>query len=128
MSFFTLANINLEELQEEVHTAFKDNIKDIDLEDIKNRKILNLAYECTNEMLSFANEKLDDTHELIKSLKKTKEDIENVLHFAKITTPVVINIVKNIINYRKELEFLGMFFSGMSAFLPTFQILIMFLH
>lgn len=70
MIFFE--NLKLEELKYKFQKTLGDSVPNVDLEDIKNREILNIAYKCVTGMLDLATEKLDDGNELIKSLKKNK--------------------------------------------------------
>lgn len=121
MIFFE--NLKLEELKYKFQKTLGDSVPNVDLEDIKNREILNIAYKCVTGMLDLATEKLDDGNELIKSLKKTKEDIENMFKLAKVTTQAVIYIVQSVLEYKKILESLGMILSILS---PFFQLLLFF--
>lgn len=97
------------------------------IEQAKNTEILKVSLKCVDEMLSFVKEKSNNSKKLINSLQKTKEEIEYWLKIGKVTGETVITIVKKIIEYKEELEFLGMFLSSLIHLLPLLHILTMFL-
>lgn len=98
------------------------------IEDFKNREVLKVANKCIDEMLGYASAKLEDTNQLMISLKQTKQDIENLLHMAEVTTEMVFNVVSSVVKYKEELQFLGMCLSGIANFMNCFEILLMFIN
>ena len=106
---------------------FKSSIPNNIIEDIKNKEILNVASQCVAKMIEFSSEKLEESHSIIVNLNKTQQDIQNTINQTIITTNEVIVIVKKVLSYKEELEFLGMFISGLMHLFPLFHILTMFL-
>lgn len=116
---FDIKNFSIEDL--------KSVVQNNTIEDIKNKEILNVAAQCVEKMIEISSEKLEEGHSIIVNLKKTQQEIQNTIQQTIITTNEVITIVKKVLSYKEELEFLGMFISGLMHLFPLFHILTMFL-
>lgn len=79
------------------------------------------------KLLDFCDGKVDKTNPSIQSLKKSQQQIRELLPMAVIATPIVIAIVKNIVEYHKEiiiiLKALGYSISFASNFIPCGDII-----
>lgn len=116
--------LNIKEFSiEDLKHLIQDNTR----EELKNKEILNVASQCVEKMIEISSEKLEEGHSIIVNLKKTQQDIQNTIQQTIITTNEVIIIVKKVLSYKEELEFLGMFISGLIHLFPLFHILTMFL-